>query len=409
MALSSIEEILADLRQGKLIVLVDDPERENEGDLVLAADLATPEGINFMETHGRGLICLAISGEIADRMDLYPQVPENTSKMGTAFTVSVDAKAGTSTGISAADRAHTIKTVIDPGKKPSDLSRPGHLFPIRARDGGVMVRTGQTEGSVDLARLAGLTPAAVICEIKKADGSMARVPDLEQFISKHGIKMCSVADIIEFRRHREKMVERILKVDLPTRNGHFDLYFYRSTVDDVEHIALCKGMYKADLPPADRTEKDPVLVRVHSECLTGDIFGSRRCDCGAQLTTALRMIEAEGKGVFLYMRQEGRGIGLANKLKAYVLQEHGLDTVEANEKLGFKADVRNYGVGAQVLKDLGIVKMRLLTNNPKKYAALAGYGLEIAERIPIETKPTKENVKYLQAKKDKLGHILKEV
>jgi 3,4-dihydroxy 2-butanone 4-phosphate synthase/GTP cyclohydrolase II len=409
MAFAPIHEILEELRLGRTIILVDDPHRENEGDLVVAADMITPETINFMETYGRGLICVALSGDLADRMELGPQVPDNTSKMGTAFTVTVDAVDGTTTGISAKDRSHTIRTIVDKSKRPRDLARPGHVSPIRARDGGVLVRTGQTEGSVDLARLAGLTPAAVICEVKNEDGSMARVPDLEIFQKKHNIKMCSVADIIEHRRHSENLVERQLKVDLPTRNGHFDLYLYTSRIDGAEHIVLAKGMVLADLPPKDRAEEEPILVRVHSECLTGDIFGSLRCDCGAQMITALRQIEAEKKGVFLYMRQEGRGIGLANKLKAYILQEHGLDTVEANEKLGFPPDMRDYGIGAQILIDLGITKIRLLTNNPKKYTSLEGYGLEIIERVDIEIKPGKENVKYLRTKKDKFGHLLKEV
>ncbi|MHC5036751.1 MAG: bifunctional 3,4-dihydroxy-2-butanone-4-phosphate synthase/GTP cyclohydrolase II [Planctomycetota bacterium] len=407
MSFCSIPEAIEDIRQGKFVVLVDDPDRENEGDLVIAAEFVTPKAINFMETYGRGMVCLAVDGDICDRLDLPPQVNHNTSLMKTAFTVTIDAVRGTCTGISAADRALTIRKVVDPTSKPKDFGRPGHIFPIRARDGGVLVRTGQTEGSVDLARLAGLNRAAVICEIKNPDGSMARVPQLEDFCKTHDVKMCCIADLIHYRRMKERLVERVVGVNLPTRFGPFRLYLYRSAIDRFQHLALCAGMDKAELPYDDRTESDPVFVRVHSECLTGDLFGSLRCDCGGQMAAALRIITQEKKGVFLYMRQEGRGIGLESKLRAYHLQEEeGLDTVDANLHLGFKEDERDYGIGAQILRDLGIKEIRLLTNNPKKYHSLAGYGLEIVDRVPIVIPPTDQNKEYLRTKEKKMGHIL---
>jgi 3,4-dihydroxy 2-butanone 4-phosphate synthase/GTP cyclohydrolase II len=397
-----IPEIVEELKEGKFVVLVDDENRENEGDLVLAAEKVTPGAINFMARYGRGLICLALTNEKADRLKLPLMVQENTSKFGTAFTVSIDAASGISTGISAYDRAQTILTAIDENCKPEDLVRPGHIFPLRARDGGVLVRSGQTEGSVDLMRIAGLKPAAVICEIMNEDGTMARLPQLTEFCKAHGIKLCSVADIINYRRHRERLIERIVSVKLPTRYGQLDLHLYRSKIDEYLHIALCAG----GIGTKDTVYLDPVLVRVHSECLTGDIFGSLRCDCGDQLQEALSIICREGKGVLLYIRQEGRGIGLIDKLRSYALQEKGVDTVDANAHLGLPSDLREYGIGAQILLDLGIRRMRLLTNNPRKIVSISGYGLEVVERIPIEITPTKLNRDYLRAKRDKLGHLL---
>lgn len=409
MAFATIPEILEELRQGRLIVLVDDASRENEGDLVVVAEKATPEAVNFMARFGRGLICLAMSNELADRLALPPMTERNTAPLGTAFTVSIDARRGVTTGISAADRATTIQTAMREDASPEDLVRPGHVFPLRAREGGVLVRAGQTEGAVDLARLAGLKPAGVICEVMNDDGTMARMPDLVEFCNKHELKMCTVADIIEYRRRREKLVRRDLTVKLPTEFGEFDLMLYSSLIDDYHHIALCLGgVGREDL--ARELSQEPVLVRMHSQCLTGDIFGSFCCDCGPQLRRAMEMIGEAGVGAVVYLRQEGRGIGLEMKLHAYKLQqEQGLDTVEANEWLGLPVDKRDYGIGAQMLLDLGLRKIRLLTNNPRKLIALEGYGLEIVERVPIVIPPTEANQRYLQTKRDKLGHLLDEM
>src|SRR5499425_1688367 len=395
---ASIEEAVEQLRLGHFIVVVDDEDRENEGDLVLAAEKATPEAINFMAREGRGLICLALTEERCDALELPPMVSENTSNFGTAFTVSIEARGRTTTGISAADRAATVKTAIDPATRPSDLNRPGHMFPLRAQRGGVLKRAGQTEASVDLARIGKLDPSAVLCEVMNEDGTMARVPDLASFCARHGLVMVTVADLIRYRMKTERLVERIASPHLPTRLGEFRLYAYRSAVTHEEHLALVHG----EIP-----ENEPTLVRVHSQCLTGDVFGSARCDCGEQLELAMEKIVEEGRGVFLYLLQEGRGIGLLNKLKAYELQDEGHDTVSANEKLGFPPDIRNYGVGCQILRDLGVRKMRLMTNNPSKYVAIDGYGLEIVERIPLEIPPTDGTREYLAAKKAKMGHLLK--
>jgi 3,4-dihydroxy 2-butanone 4-phosphate synthase/GTP cyclohydrolase II len=397
---AAIEEAVEEMRAGRFVVIVDDEDRENEGDLVLAAEKVTPEAINFMAREGRGLICLALTEERCGQLDLPPMVEENTSNFGTAFMVSIEARGRTTTGISAADRAATVLTAIDPSTKPSDLLRPGHMFPLRAQPGGVLKRAGQTEASVDLARIAGLNSSAVLCEVMNEDGTMARVPDLTKFCAKHGLAMVTVADLIRHRMKTERLVQRIASPHLPTRFGDFRLYAYRSDVTNEEHIALVHGEIR---------EAEPVLVRVHSQCLTGDIFGSARCDCGAQLALAMENIIEAGRGVFLYLLQEGRGIGLFNKLKAYELQDEGHDTVSANEKLGFPPDIRNYGVGCQILRDLGVRKMRLMTNNPSKYVAISGYGLEIVERVPLEIDPTERSRKYLETKKNKMGHLLKMV
>ncbi|MBN1635827.1 MAG: bifunctional 3,4-dihydroxy-2-butanone-4-phosphate synthase/GTP cyclohydrolase II [Deltaproteobacteria bacterium] len=396
----TVEEAIQDLKQGKMIILVDDEDRENEGDLTLAAEFVTPDAINFMARHGRGLICLALEPGIVDRLELPLMVRDNTSKFGTGFTVTIEAKRGVTTGISAADRAVTIQTAVAQGAVSEDLARPGHVFPLRAKEGGVLVRTGQTEGSVDLCKIAGLRPGAVICEVMNEDGSMARRPDLEVFAKEHDLKICTIADLIAYRIKNETLVKEVVRVNLPTEFGKFELVGFENDIDHKEHVALVKGDINPD---------EPVLVRVHSECLTGDVFGSLRCDCGDQLHRAMEMVDAEGKGVIVYMRQEGRGIGLLNKVKAYDLQDNGRDTVEANVELGFEPDLRDYGLGAQILVSLGVRKMRIMTNNPKKVIGLEGYGLEIVERVPIEIPPTEQNAAYLKCKKDKMGHILEVV
>ncbi len=409
MTFATVEEAVADLQAGRMLILVDDPRRENEGDLVMAAEKVSPEGINFMRKEGGGLICLAMEGPLCDQLGLRAQVAENTSSMGTAFLESIEAATGVTTGISAADRATTILAAVNPEARPTDLARPGHVFPLRARTGGVLVRPGQTEGSVDLARLAGFRAAGVICEIMNEDGTMARLSDLQVFAEKHDLKILTIESLIEFQRRRKKVVSR--KVDdvrLPTELGEFRLHLYHAIPNDKEHVALT---YNWSPAPESWTEnypalEEPVAVRVHSECLTGDLFGSLRCDCGPQFRAAMKQIVEAGKGVLLYIRQEGRGIGLENKLKAYQLQDSGLDTVEANEKLGLPADMREYGVGAQILQDLGVRKMRLLTNNPKKLAGLGGYGLEVVEQIPLTTEVHSQNEDYMRAKRDKLGHFL---
>lgn len=392
----TIEEALTDLKAGKMIIVVDDEDRENEGDFITLAEKATPEVINFMITHGRGLVCTPVTEERARELDLPPMVNQNTDYHETAFTVSVDSIHST-TGISAHERAETIATLIDSKSKPQDFRRPGHIFPLIARDGGVLRRAGHTEAGIDLARLCGAYPAAVICEVINEDGTMARVPDLKKIAKQHGFKMITIQDLIQYRNHKEKLVEQVVSTPLPSDHGDFQIVAYTNQLDNKEHIALVKG----EINP-----EEPVMVRVHSECLTGDVFGSQRCDCGPQLHAALRQIEEADSGILLYMRQEGRGIGLINKLKAYKLQERGLDTVEANHRLGFDDDLREYGIGAQILHDLGVRKMRLLTNNPRKITGLKGYGLEVSEVLPIELPANQNNQKYLETKKEKLGHLL---
>jgi 3,4-dihydroxy 2-butanone 4-phosphate synthase / GTP cyclohydrolase II len=393
----SIEEAIADIRAGRMVVVVDSPERENEGDLCMAAEYVTPDAINFMATHGRGLICLTLTPERCDELGLRLMVSHNQTPYETAFTVSIEAREGIATGISAADRSRTIQVAVDSARGPRDIIQPGHVFPLRARPGGVLERTGQTEASVDLARLAGCTPAGVICEVMNSDGTMARVPDLQTFCAEHGIRLCSVSDLIAYRRRTERLIEREAAVSLPTAYGDFTAIGYRSKIDNKHHLALVKG---------DVDGASDVLVRVHSECVTGDVFGSLRCDCGEQLDHALRQIEAIGSGVVLYLAQEGRGIGLLNKLRAYELQERGLDTVEANLELGFPADLRDYGIGAQILADLGLSTIRILTNNPRKIVGLEGYGLTVTEQVAIEAEPQEHNLAYLRVKANKLGHRL---
>lgn len=394
---SPIADAIEDFRQGKFLIIVDDADRENEGDLAIAASHVTPEAINFMATEGRGLVCVPIIGGRLDELEIPMMVQENTSGFGTAFTVAVDARTGVSTGISAADRAETVRALLDPNTKPSDLARPGHVFPLRYKEGGVLRRTGQTEASVDMARLAGLYPAAVICEIMNPDGTMARLPELAEFSRQHDIKIISVASLIEYRRRTEKLIQKIAQTQLPTDFGVWALHVYQSDIDEKHHVALVQGDLSGDPPP---------LVRAHSECLTGDVFGSHRCDCGEQLHEAMRMIQEEGRGVILYMRQEGRGIGLVNKMRAYELQDAGMDTVEANEHLGFPPDMRDYGLGAQILNDLGVNRMRLLTNNLAKRVGLEAFGLTVTERVPLVTTPNESNLRYLRTKQDKLGHLL---
>ncbi len=397
MAFDTIDTAIETMKTGGMVIVVDDEDRENEGDLVVAADRTTPEHINFMAKHARGLVCVPMAGPILDRLGLHPMVGDNGTSRGTNFTVSVDAIEGVDTGISAFDRARTVQVLVDPATRPSDLEQPGHIFPLRAVGGGVLRRAGHTEASVDLARLAGLTPAAVICEIMNDDGTMARLPELRAFAKRHRLPIVSIADLIRYRSRREQLVERIARAKLPTAYGDFQLVGYRNLLDQKEHLALVKG---------EVSGRDNVLVRVHSECATGDIFGSRRCDCGEQLHEAMRRIQDEGAGVVLYLRQEGRGIGLGHKLKAYHLQDEGLDTVEANQKLGFPVDLRDYGIGVQILKDLGLTTIRILTNNPKKVVGIEGYGLEITEQLPLAVPPNEHNARYLQTKKEKLGHTL---
>lgn len=406
---SDIPEILNELKQGRIIVLVDDEDRENEGDLVCAAELTTPDMVNFMAMHGRGLICLPLSEDRCEQLNLHPQSTENTARLGTAFTVSIDAREGITTGISAADRALTIRLASALKSRPSDFARPGHIFPLRGRCGGVLVRAGQTEGALDLMQIAGLQPAAVICEIINDDGTMARVPELQKYCQRHGLKMTSIAKLIEYRLQREQHIHRIQEVKLPTDYGEFKMIGYESPGSTEPHLALCKGGVGEKSSNGNVIKhKEPVLIRVHSECMTGDLFHSQRCECGYQLITAMKMIEREGKGALIYLRQEGRGIGLANKLRAYKLQEEGLDTVDANLKLGFMADKRDYGIGAQICRDLGLTHVRILTNNPKKISRLEVYGIKVAEQIPIIAEPSTHNLNYLRTKKVRFGHLLDE-
>ncbi len=397
MALANIPEGLKEIKEGRFLIIVDDESRENEGDLAIAAEKVTPEAINFMAKHGRGLICMPVTAQRLDELKIPLMVQENTSSFCTAFTVSIEAKLQVTTGISAHDRAATVKAVLDPATKPEDIARPGHMFPLRAKDGGVLVRAGHTEAVVDLARLAGLYPAGVICEILNEDGTMARLPELEKMADKYGFKVISVSDLIAHRRRHEKLVQRVAEAKLPTRYGEFSAIAYRSTLEPGEHVALVKGEVSGD---------DTILVRVHSECLTGDVFGSMRCDCGDQFGLAMKAISEQGRGVLLYMRQEGRGIGFHNKMRAYALQDQGMDTVEANECLGFKADLRDYGIGAQILADLGLRNIRLLTNNPKKVVGLEGYGLHVVETVPIVAETNQFNRQYLETKQKKMGHLL---
>jgi 3,4-dihydroxy 2-butanone 4-phosphate synthase/GTP cyclohydrolase II len=396
----SVDEAIREIREGNVVIVVDDEGRENEGDMILAAEKATPEKINFLAKHARGLVCLSMTAERSKELDLPPMVRESTAKLGTAFTVSIDLIEGTTTGISAFDRAATIRAAIDPRARAEDFARPGHVFPLTSYPGGVLRRAGHTEAAVDLASLAGLYPAGVLCEVMDEDGHMARLPQLGKVAEGHGLKVVTIQDLIEYRRRTEKLVTHLATTALPTRFGTFDLHLFKNDVDGQMHVALVKGDVKGD---------DPVLVRVHSECMTGDVFGSLRCDCGPQLERAMIRVEREGKGVILYMKQEGRGIGLEAKIKAYALQERGRDTVEANVELGYPADLRDYGIGAQILVNLGVKKMRLMTNNPRKIVGLAAYGLEVVERVPIEVPPNESNARYLSTKKDKLGHILGEI